>query len=197
MFGRHSGTGVEDRPVNDAPVDDRTGAIKNGVAVDEDRDTERMQARPGLAAEGRAETVDDAGPGVVEGHRSVAGPTTVDEPVDGTSRQRWAHVSLTATLSLIAGTVAVAATLTGLLAPLGFAVGVIAVILALTSVSGVGRSHVTGHGIVMTGLLFGAFAIVLSLLAINGQLPWLSSDTNEITVVHNWLNDHMHWLRRW
>jgi hypothetical protein len=71
------------------------------------------------------------------------------------------------------------------------------VILGLISVASVGRPHVTGHGVVLTGLTFGVVAVVLSLLAINGQLSWLSSKTDEIAVVHNWLNEHMHWLRRW
>jgi hypothetical protein len=175
MFGRQSTTSVDERPADETVVDERDG-------------TERIQTRP---------------VGTFDERPAVDEPVDVDKPVspapdavvDGP--KRWAHVSFTATLSLVVGTLAIAATLTGLLAPIGFAGGVLAVLLALAGIVSVGRRHVTGHGLVMTGMLFGVIAVVLSLLAINGQLSWLSNNTNEITVVHNWLNDHMHWLRRW
>ena len=183
MFGRHSTTSVDERPVDGAEVDDRTGVVTRD---DTDGDTERVAARPNSMDKRRVDEVDEAKP-IIE-----------DKPTDDVEAPAgWAHVSFTATLSLVAGTLAIAATLTGLLAPLGFAAGVVAVILGLISVASVGRRHVTGHGLVLTGLAFGVVAIVLSLLAINGQLSWLSSKTDEIAVVHNWLNDHMHWLRRW
>jgi len=186
MFGRHSTTSVDERPVNGAEVDDRTGVISD----DTDGDTERVAARPNSMDTRRVDEVD--------GPKDETRPVIDNETTDDTEAPaRWAHVSFTATLSLVAGTLAIAATLTGLLAPLGFAAGVVAVILGLISVASVGRPHVTGHGVVLTGLAFGVVAIVLSLLAINGQMSWLSSKTDEIAVVHNWLNDHMHWLRRW
>jgi hypothetical protein len=171
MFGKKSATAVDERPVD-------------GDGVDEDRATQRLMTRP----------------------RSAANSSVVDEPVVGDALEardepvapaRWTHVSLAATFSLVIGTLALAATLTGLLAPIGFAAGVVAVALALGAIVGVRRPHVTGHGIVITGLVFGVVAIVLSLLAINGQLSWLSNRTDEIAVLHNWLNNHMHWLRRW
>ena len=187
MFGRHSTTSVDERPVNGAEVDDRTGAITRD---DADGDTERLAARPNSMDTSRVDEVDEA--------KDETGPVIADKTTDDVQTPAgWAHVSFTAALSLVAGTLAIAATLTGLLAPLGFAAGVVAATLGLISIASVGRPHVTGHGVVLTGLVFGVVAIVLSLLAINGQLSWLSSKTDEIAVVHNWLNDHMHWLRRW
>ena len=53
-----------------------------------------------------------------------------------------------ATLSLIAGTLAVAATLTGLLAPLGFVAGVIAVLFGVFALHAVRRPTVNGRGLV-------------------------------------------------
>jgi hypothetical protein len=34
-------------------------------------------------------------------------------------------------------------------------------------------------------------------LAITHATSWLSNRTDEIAVLHNWLNNHFHWLRRW
>ncbi len=141
------------------------------------------------AANDRTETVPAAEP-VTE---PVAEP--VAEPVVET--KRWAHVSGMATLSLIVGTLAVAATLTGLLAPVGFAAGVLAILIGIVALYAVRRPGVTGHTLVGLGVLFGLVAIILSVLAMNDSLSWLSSKTNEITTVHNWLTDHWHWLRRW
>jgi hypothetical protein len=187
MFGRHSTTSVDERPVNGTEVDDRTGVITRD---DTDGDTERVAARPNSMDKRRVNEVDEP--------RDETKPAIDDKTTDEVETPAgWAHVSFTATLSVVAGTLAIVATLTGLLAPLGFAAGVVAVILGLISVASVGRPHVTGHSLVLTGLALGVVAIVLSLLAINGQLSWLSSKTDEIAVVHNWLNDHMHWLRRW
>ena len=39
--------------------------------------------------------------------------------------------------------------------------------------------------------------VVLAVLAMNDSVSWLSSKTDEIATVHTWLNDHIHWLRRW
>jgi hypothetical protein len=125
----------------------------------------------------------------------VAERPVVDEPVE--ERRRWAHVSMLATLSMIIGVLSVAATLTGLLAPLGFAGGIVAALLGIFAVPSVSRRHVSGHGLMMFGVLLGVVAVVLSLLAINGELSWLNSNTDEVATVHTWLNDHMHWLRRW
>src|SRR5262245_13601048 len=151
MFGRHSTTSVEERPVNGATVDDRTGVMTRD---DTDRDTERVAARPNSMDERRMDDVD-----AVDQPRDETGQVIDDRTADEVEGPAlWAHVSFTATLSLIAGTLAVAATLTGLLAPLGFAAGVVAVILGLISIAGVGRPHVTGHGVVLTGLAFGVVA---------------------------------------
>ncbi len=107
------------------------------------------------------------------------------------------RASAIATLSLMAGSFAVAATLTGLLAPLGFAAGVVAVLFGVCGLRAVRRPTVNGHGLVSLGLFFGFVAILLSVLAMTHSASWLSNRTDEIPVVHNWLNNHIHWLRRW
>jgi hypothetical protein len=110
---------------------------------------------------------------------------------------RWAHVSAMATLSLIIGTAAVLATLSGALAPLGVVAGGVAVLLSLLGFSMVRRSGVTGHSIALLGLLFGVASIVVGLLAINGNLPWLAQDTNGVTRLNDWLAAHISWLTNW
>jgi hypothetical protein len=44
---------------------------------------------------------------------------------------------------------------------------------------------------------FGVVAVGLSVLAMSHSVSWLSNRTDEIAVLHTWLNDHIHWLRRW
>jgi hypothetical protein len=190
------GTRTETTPGNDEDTatlrrpdevdDDRTGRSAGEPMVTE-RAAEQREANAAAdeAANDRTETYPAAEP--------VTEP--VSEPVADT--KRWAHVSGMATLSLIVGTLAVAATLTGLLAPLGFAAGVLAILIGIIALYAVRRPGVTGHTLVGVGVLFGLVAIVLSVLAMNDSLSWLSSKTDEIATVHNWLNDHIHWLRRW
>jgi hypothetical protein len=126
---------------------------------------------------------------------SVTEPVTERDPLAVPTRRT--RVSAMATLSLITGTLAVAATLTGLLAPLGFVAGVLAVLFGVFAIYAIRRPTVNGHGLVGLGLLFGVVAVGLSVLAMSHSLSWLSNRTDEITVLHNWLNDHIHWLRRW
>lgn len=191
MFGRHTSTTTDP----DSNVVDERGerfvSSPDGTRADNvpgrSDGTERWD--PEQSANDRTETLPAGEP--------VAEPVTepVAEPV--ADSKRWAHVSGMATLSLIVGTLAVAATLTGLLAPIGFAAGVLAILIGIVALYAVRRPGVTGHTLVGLGVLFGLVAIVLSVLAMNDSVSWLSSKTDEITNVHNWLNEHMHWLRRW
>jgi hypothetical protein len=191
--------GSADRPDDTAPmpranqvVEDRTGRLSTEPVVTERAAEEReasaaREAADEQAANDRTETLPAREP--------VTEPEPVPEPVADT--KRWAHVSAMAMLSLIVGTLAVAATLTGLLAPLGFAGGVLAILIGIVALYAVRRPGVTGHTLVGLGVLFGLVAIVLSVLAMNDSVSWLSSKTDEVATVHTWLNDHMHWLRRW
>jgi multisubunit Na+/H+ antiporter MnhB subunit len=126
---------------------------------------------------------------------SVSEPFTERDSVDASTRR--SRVSIAATLSLISGTLAVAATLTGLLAPLGFVAGVIGVLFGVFGLYAVRRPGINGHGLVALGLLFGLVAIAVSAFAITHSVSWISNRSDEIASVHNWLNNHFHWLRRW
>ncbi len=120
-----------------------------------------------------------------------AEPTVVDE------RPRWAHVSALATLSLVLGVLAVATTLTGLLAPEGVALGVVGAAIAAGGLVGASRRGVTGHSVALLGLVSSLAAILLGVLAISGDLTWLDSGTNEVTKAHDWLVSQLPWLKHW
>jgi hypothetical protein len=119
-----------------------------------------------------------------------------DEPVtaDPTPTRRWTHVSAWATIGLITGLVAVAASLTGVLAPEGIAVGIVSIMICLIGWRSVRRPHVTGHSLVLIGLLTATAAIAIGVLAITGDFGWPASNTNEVDRLHTWLNAHWPWL---
>jgi hypothetical protein len=151
-------------------ADTGTTGVRGGTAVKDRAVDERSTT-------GTAPAVDDTG--------------TVDE------RPRWAHVSAMATLGLILGVVAMAVTLTGILAPEGVALGVIGGAVAAGGLVGASRRGVTGHSLALLGLVLSLGAILLGVLAISGQLSWLDSKTDEVGRVHDWLVAQMPWLKRW
>lgn len=200
MFGRHTttttdpdGTVVEDRGERSVSSPDSPGAdTVPGRLGGTDR-----TPHDDHVVEDRTETLPATGTAIDPATATATEPATEPVPAPVAEAKRWAHVSGTATLSLIVGTLAVAATLTGLLAPVGFAAGVLAILIGIIALYFVRRPGVTGHTLIGLGVLFGLVAIVLSVLAMTDSVSWLSSKTDEIGTVHNWLNDHMHWLRRW
>lgn len=123
--------------------------------------------------------------------------TVVERPVPVEEAPRWAHVSAFATLGLIVGLVALAATLTGLLAPVGVAAGVVGGAISAGGLVGASRRGVTGHSIALLGLLASLAAIILGVMAIAGYLPWLDSRTDMVVRVREWLDAQLPWLRRW
>jgi hypothetical protein len=112
-------------------------------------------------------------------------------------RRRWTHVSAWATIGLITGLVAVVASLTGLLAPEGVALGVLSMIICLVGWRSVRRTHVTGHSLVLIGLLAALAAIVIGVLAITGDIAWFTTDSDQVGRLHAWLDQHWPWLERW
>jgi hypothetical protein len=106
-------------------------------------------------------------------------------------------VSAWATIGLITGLVAVAASLTGLLAAEGIAVGVVSMMICLIGWSSVRRPHVTGHSLVLIGLVTAMAAIVIGVLAVTGHFAWPNHHTDEIDRLHTWLNARWPWLEHW
>jgi hypothetical protein len=122
----------------------------------------------------------------------------VDEPTPTrVERPRWARVSAMATLGLIVGLASLGATLTGLLAPVGVAVGIVGGAISAGGLVGASRRGVTGHSIALLGLLASIAAIVLGLMAIGGYLPWLDSHTNEVARARDWLDARFPWMKNW
>ena len=126
---------------------------------------------------------------------TVAEPVVEAAAVD--ERQRWAHNSFAAVLGLVVGVVAVGAVATGLLAPLGVAAGVIGVLISLTGLVRASRRGVTGHGAALVGLLTSLAAVILGVLAIQGALPWLNSDTDQVARLHTWMHTTFPWMKHW
>ena len=156
------------------------------------RDDETTQdATTSRMAAGGTTVKDRTAERVVTGRPTTTEPDTVVEPTP------WAHVSGMATLSLILGVAALAATLTGLLAVEGVALGVIGGAVAAGGLVGASRRGVTGHSLAFLGLVTSLGAILLGILAITGELSWLDSKTDEVARAHDWLLAQLPWLKRW
>jgi hypothetical protein len=183
--------------VSDDPADERV--VDPGAVRDERTTTRRMSpflSRRSTTDEtttGRAATTGTA----VRDRADTDTVPATDEPETVVERPRWAHVSAMATLSLILGVLALAVTLTGLLAAEGVALGVIGGAVAAGGLVGASRRGVTGHSLAFLGLVASLAAILLGVLAITGQLSWLDTKTDEVAKVHDWLLAQMPWLKRW
>ena len=157
--------------------------------LDEPETTERIPTRPMI--DDRRERDTD----VVE---RPTDDTVVERPVEERpAAPRWAHVSALATLGLIVGLAALGATLTGLLAPVGVALGVVGGAISAGGLVGASRRGVTGHSVALLGMLASIAAIVLGVLAIGGYLPWLDSRTDEVAHLRSWLDAHLTFMRNW
>ena len=192
MFGRHSSS---DPQSSDSSFDERGQRVMTRSGPDDAKATTtgvRRRFRPSRRSE--PTVADPTSPYGSVDDTNVDGTIVGEEAVESVRR---VHVSGAATLSLIVGTLAIAAALTGLLAPVGFVAGILAVLIGVLALYAVRRPRVAGHSLVGLGVLFGLVAIVLSVLAMSDAVSWLSKGSDEIASVHNWLNNHMHWLRRW
>jgi len=178
------------RPARESVVEERDADGRVVAERVEETDRPVVTERPAVVDRPRGTLVERP----VE-RDTVTEPVT--EPVVVEKRRRWAHNSLSAVTGLVVGVVAVGTVLTGLLAPLGVAVGVIGALISLTGLIRASRRGVTGHGAAFVGLVASLGAVVLGVLAIQGQLSWLSSDTDQVARLHNWLNETFPWLKRW
>jgi hypothetical protein len=110
-------------------------------------------------------------------------PEPVTEPVGPRPRS-----SFMATLALIVGVVGALAVLTGVLAGYGIAVGGLAVLLALVGVAATGRRHVAGRSEAMLALLLGLGAVVFGILVVTDSLAWISTASDKVGELRNWLD---------
>jgi hypothetical protein len=102
--------------------------------------------------------------------------------------------SLLATFSLIFGVAAALSVLTGVLAGPGVVLGLVAAFIGIGGISATTRRHVAGKMDALVGVILGLAAIVVGSLAYTGSLSWLSTSTNEVVAVHNWLLVQLPWL---
>jgi hypothetical protein len=107
-----------------------------------------------------------------------------------------AHTSFLAVLGLVVGLTAGYAALTGRLAPVGVAVGVLGLLLSIAAFAAVSRPGVTGHSVALLGLLFSIAGIVLGVMAVKHAVPWLDGGSDQAAKARDWLDARMTWLKR-
>jgi|tagenome__1003787_1003787.scaffolds.fasta_scaffold20078625_2 hypothetical protein len=107
------------------------------------------------------------------------------------------HVSGLALFGLIFGVVGLCATLTGLLAPQGFLLGALGLLAGFAGLVATRHPEINGRGVAGLGMLIGATAMALAVLALSGRYQWPNSHSDQIHVWHAWLVTHWSTLRRW
>jgi hypothetical protein len=199
-------------------------AVATEQANAEDRAAEADRERAGTANRGLAGRVLNRGRHPLAANQPVPPggavaplPERTDEPstedrVEAAEREREEaqretaaarrdvrrmHTSFAATLSLIIGVAAVLAALSGRLAPVAVAAGVVGLLFAAAGLAAVSRRHVTGHHVALFGLVFSIAGVVLGILAINKSASWLNVDVDQVSRLRDWLNSEWSWLKRW
>jgi len=108
---------------------------------------------------------------------------------------QWpSRVSIWAAGGALIAVVAICATVTGLLAPVGAAIGVVATLASLIGLRTTGR-HLAGHGLAILGVFVGLAAIVIGAFAVTRHYAWPNSTIDEIARWHAWLVARWPWLR--
>ncbi len=170
---------------------------------------ERTEAR--LAARERLAAAERTKARTAERERAVA--PAVEQPVepavdrdrDGVDdrvqapreRKFRARASLMATLALLVGVTSVYAALTGVLAPMAVALGVIGLLLSFAGLAASGRPRVAGSGLAVLALLLSVGGAVLGVLAMNHTATWLDSDVDQVARLRDWLDTQLPFMRDW
>lgn len=198
---------VDERDARDRPVAD-TGPVTVRDQVD-DRGAHRA---PGAATEAPGEAhagSDRSGETTAErpaaAHRADADRQTSEQPVTDVDRTatdrpvagRPTHpapagprprASLLATLGLVVGVASALMVLTGVLAGYGLALGVLGLLLSIAGVSATGKRHVAGKSDALLGIALSLGAVIFGALALTGALPWLTTETDKVEQVRQWLD---------
>jgi hypothetical protein len=124
---------------------------------------------------------DDSWPG---GFETFVPPQTPQMP---------SRVSIWAAGGALIAVVAICATVTGLLAPVGAAIGVVATLASLIGLRTTGR-HLAGHGLAIVGVFVGLAAIVIGAFGVTRHYAWPNSSVDEIARWHSWLVARWPWL---
>jgi hypothetical protein len=181
---------AETRAIRREQVDDRgsrerdQAAPATGVAtVPTDVETRRDRARTvgaeRAAAERAAERA-DADRVAVERDR-----VATEEHAPAGPRPR---ASLLATLGLVVGVAAAMLVLSGVLAGYGLALGIFGLLLSIGGLSATGKRHVAGKSDAVFGMALNVGAMIFGALALTGALSWLTTETNTVDQVRQWLD---------
>ena len=107
--------------------------------------------------------------------------------------QMPSRVSIWAAGGALIAVVAICTTVTGLLAPVGAAIGVVATLASLIGLRTTSR-HLAGHGLAIVGVFVGLAAIVIGAFAVTRHYAWPNSTVDEIARWHSWLVTRWPWL---
>lgn len=111
------------------------------------------------------------------------------EPYATTLEPEPPRISAWAGLGLIVSVIGLCATLTGLLAPEGAAVGILGFLISVGGLITSGSPAVTGRGVAALGGLIALGAVVLAVFAMTGRYSWPNS--------RNRRDDQVPRLARW
>jgi hypothetical protein len=180
-----NGDGWVDR--SDDQIADERDASTTLVPRVTDRPTGTAQVDERLATQRRLEARTAAATATLPRDDSEVLVTT---PYEG-PRPR---ASVFATLSLMLGLAAALIVMTGVLAGPGVGLGLLATFAAIGGIAATSRRHVAGKGDAMIGMMLGLGAIVVGILAMTGNLPWLDTANDQVMRVRDWLDAQAPWL---
>jgi hypothetical protein len=190
MFGRRTDEETRRNKDNDYNFDDLRDRDPDGVDDRAQTGTivsERHQTRP----------VTPDGADTTERITTTTTETTPTAPPEPAPPPFGGRTSFMATLGLVLGVTATLTALTGLLAPVALAIGVLGLLFTLGGVSASGRRTVNGRGVAMLGMLGCLAGIVLAVVAMSDTVSWLTSDTNYVSQTRDWLDTQFPWLKDW
>jgi len=193
----------EERLVKPAELKD-ADTNKDGVVSDaearaaHERTQTRLANRERLAAQdgGAPRTAVVERQPVVDRDRDGVDDRVQTRPAPPEPRIR-ARASLMATIALIVGLTSVYCALTGRLAPVAVALGVIGLLLSFAGLSATGRPRVAGSGLAVLALLLSVGGAVLGVLAMNHTVPWLDSDVDQVARLRDWLDTQLPFMQDW
>lgn len=98
------------------------------------------------------------------------------------------RASMLATLGLVFGVASALMVLTGVLAGYGIAVGIAGLLLSIGGLSATGKWHVAGKSDALLGVALNIGAMVVGALALTGALSWLTTETDKVEQLRQWLD---------
>jgi hypothetical protein len=126
------------------------------------------------------------------GERPTTEQAAVSRDTATTSTPR-PRASVLASVAIVGSVIALLAVMSGMLIAPGVALGVVSLLFAFGGFSATSRRHVVGRTDATVALLLGIAAIVLGVLSLTGNLAWLTSGSDKLTMVHDWLQAHASW----